>query len=157
MKTHKLLILFFLVSIHLSCHKDEITQVKDNDYLIFGNFFKDCEGEKCVETFLLTDGKMYEDLSDSYTKSKRFNFVELSSEMFAKNKDLFDAFPKKILNERISVFGCPDCAGQGGLYIAYKKNGELKSWRIDNDKTQIPTYLYDFVDRVNDKLSHLNK
>ncbi|HIP48028.1 MAG TPA: hypothetical protein EYG92_03565 [Lutibacter sp.] len=145
------------ISFLFSCKKEEITQVDDSDYLIFGHYFRDCEGESCIETFLITDGKLYEDLSDSYSRSVHFNFVELSNEKYKSTTDLLETFPQKLLKDRRHSFGCPDCSGQGGLYIAYKKEGELKSWKLDPTKKNVPTYLHNFIDDVNTKLAQLNK
>lgn len=156
-KFTSLAITILLFSIFLSCHKEEITQVKDSDYLIFGHFYKDCEGESCVETFLLTDGKLYEDTNDSYSRIQHFNFVELSNEKYKSSSDLLTLFPKRLLRERKRFFGCPDCSGQGGLYIAYKKNGELKSWELDPSKKNVPIYLHSYIDEVSNRISLLNK
>lgn len=145
------------ISLLFSCKKDDITQVKDNDYLIFGHYFRDCEGESCVETFLITDGKLYEDLSDSYYRNVHFNFVELSHEKYKSSVSLLESFPQKLLKERKHTFGCPDCYGQGGLYIAYKKDGELKSWELDSSKKDVPAYLHGFIDNITNQLAQLIK
>lgn len=157
MKKYTFITLFLTMSLLFSCKKQDITPVNDNDYLIFGQYFKDCEGEKCIETFLLSDGKLYEDLSDSYSRNVHFNFVELSDEDYKNTANLLDSFPKKLLKDRKHTFGCPDCSGQGGLYIAYKKEGELKSWNIDPTKKNVPAYLHNFIDDVLNKLASLKE
>lgn len=157
MNKNTLIILILLVSTLFSCKKDDITAVEDNDYLIFGHFYNDCDGERCIETFLLTDGKLYENLNDNYKVQAEFNFVELSEERYQLTSDLLEYFPKKLLKDRRRTFGCPDCSGQGGLYIAYKKDGELLSWKIDPSKKDVPPYLHNFIDKVSQNLALLNK
>ena len=71
-----LLILLCLPIIFTSCKKEEV-EISNNEYLIFGHFYGECIGEECVETFKLTDEKLYEDLNDNYSGTEPFNFVIL--------------------------------------------------------------------------------
>lgn len=140
-----------------SCSKsDNSVQVNKMDYLIFGHFNGECIGEGCIETFKLTDDKLYEDTLDEYN-GENLEFVELSSEKFKQVKDIIDYFPTKLLDDKDTRFGCPDCRDQGGIFIQYSENGNVKSWRIDQDKNEIPEYLHSFIDKVNEKISLINK
>lgn len=140
------------VIILTSCQKDEIIK---NDYLIFGHFYGECAGESCVETYKLTNDKLYEDLNDNYYATS-FNFVELSNDKFNDVNDLSDFLPDLLLDENDSTFGCPDCHDQGGLFVSYNKDDELKSWRIDQSKDDVPNYLHDFIDKINEKIALIN-
>lgn len=155
MKTYNFLILGLILISISSCSKDNDTQTNENYYLVFGHFYGECMGEECVETFKLTNTKLYEDRNDIYG-STDFNFDELGSDKFDQVKDLIFSVPDQLLNENDSTFGCPDCLDQGGLLIQYSKNGNLKTWRIDQIKDAVPSYLHDFMDEVNEKIALIN-
>lgn len=151
------LTLIFIALLFTSCSEsDNSVNTNTMDYLIFGHFHGECIGEGCVETFKLTGDRLYEDTLDHYY-AENFEFIELSSEKFVQVKDIIDYFPNKLLNEKDTRFGCPDCRDQGGVFIQYSENGIVKSWRIDKDKDVIPEYLHSFIDKVNEKIRLINK
>ena len=82
--------------------------------------------------------------------------MELDNEQFELVNDLSDFFPSQLLNESDTIFGCPDCADGGGLFIQYSDNGVLKSWRIDQVQNNVPSYLHDFIDKVNARIVLIN-
>ena len=150
----KLFLGFFAISTLFSCNKDNDENDKTQfDYLIFGKS-GECLGENCVETFKITDTTLYEDTLD--TPFQNFEFVALENAKFNQVKDLINFFPNQLLNQNQTVFGCPNCLDQGELFIQYSRNGIVKSWRIDQDKSQIPDYLHSFVDKVNEKIVIIN-
>ena len=151
-----LLILLCLPLLFISCNKNEEFEISNNEYLIFGHFYGMCSGEDCIETFKLTDEKLYEDLNDNYLGTEPFNFVILGDDQYNEAKDLISFFPSQLLNENDTTFGCPDCVDQGGIFIGYKKDGDLKKWRIDQYKNSVPDYLHDFIDKVNEKILIIN-
>lgn len=138
-----------------ACKTEKLNSALETDYLVFGHFYGECLGESCIETFKLTDTKLYEDISDGYSHSN-YNFQQLTGEKFIAVKDLIDQFPNQLLTDSIQIYGCPDCRDQGGIYIEYVKNGVVRSWRIDMDKGTVPPYLHPFMDEVNDKISVIN-
>lgn len=133
------------------CSSNNDIDLNDNDYLIFGHFYGFCIGESCIETFKLTNSALYENTVDNYAHDS-FQFEMLPNAEFEKVKDLIDYFPTNLLSEKETTIGCPDCADGGGLYIEYSKNGVVKSWRIDQMQYNVPTYLHDFMDKVNEKI-----
>ncbi|MEM9687322.1 MAG: hypothetical protein AAF934_10435 [Bacteroidota bacterium] len=54
------------------------------------------------------------------------------------------------------TFGCPDCTDGRGVFIQYSENGNVKSWRIDQIKVNVPGYLHNFIDKVNEKIDFIN-
>ena len=152
----KLILIGLLSAFLVACSSNDSINLDNDDYLIFGHFYGFCIGERCVETFKLTSDKLYEDANDNYA-SGPFDFEVLSNEKFEKVKDLTDAFPTKLLEEKEAILGCPDCADGGGIYIEYSKNGVVKSWKIDQMKNNVPAYLNDFMDAVNGKIALINK
>jgi hypothetical protein len=155
----KNLFLFALaMGMFISCNKDEdndCSSASDPEYLIFGHFYGECFGESCVETFKLTDTKLYEDTIDDYS-GQNLAFIELSNEKFELANDLDDYFPLQLLGESETVFGCPDCSDGGGLFIQYSINGNVQSWRIDQEKSNVPSYIHDFMDEVNERIELIN-
>ena len=151
---NKGLTLLIAIAMTTSCNKDCIT-LNEQNYLVFGHFYGMCAGEGCVETYKLTDMKLYEDLIDDYS-GQNLEFVELENETFAQVSDLVDFFPNQLLSEEETVFGCPDCSDGGGLFIQYSDNGNLKSWRIDQFQNNVPSYLHAFIDQVNEAIALIN-
>lgn len=153
----KLLSFILLLFLFFACREDGGIDLEEDEYLIFGHYYGFCVGEECVETFKLTNEKLYEDISDSYAGQGTFQFQELRADQFELVKDLINDFPEKLLDEESQTFGCPDCADQGGLYISFKDRGkEAKFWKIDQDKNQVPTNLHVFMDEVNQKIAIIN-
>ena len=152
----KVFTLLMAIVILTSCNKDEDSiTINEQNFLVFGHFYGMCVGEGCVETYKLTDLKLYEDILDDYS-GQNLDFVELDNETFEQINDLVDFFPNQLLNETDTVFGCPDCSDGGGLFIQYSDNGNLKSWRIDQFQENVPSYLHSFIDKVNEKIVLIN-
>lgn len=125
------------------------------DYLIFGHFFGECFGEGCVQTYKLTNTELYEDTLDEYGGG-HFEFQALSHEQFLQVKELAKAFPDRLLSERDSIIGCPDCTDGGGLLIELSTKNVVHRWQIDLDKAHVPNYLHPFMDEINAKIGLLN-
>jgi hypothetical protein len=155
----KLILMLSIIGVLLSCEKtDEVDNgivLTESDFLVFGHFYGECGGEGCVETFKLTSENVFEDIIDDYS-GQNLDFTELSNEKFELVKDLKDGFPNQLLSASETIFGCPDCADGGGLFIQYSDNGTIKSWRIDQNKDNVPSYMRNFIDKVNEKISLLN-
>lgn len=157
MKTISLKFLMIYITMALTtCNSNEDLTLNDADYIIFGHYYGHCVGEECVETFKLTKYKLYEDTIDSYAGNGEFDFVELSEDKFQKVRTILENFPKNLLKEKPTTFGCPDCADQGGILIIYSKNGVEKRWRLDHSKNDVPSYLHPFIDEVNNSISIIN-
>ena len=117
-------ILVLIGILFTSCKKsDNSVEPNKIDYLIFGHFHGECDGEQCVETFKLTDEKLYEDTLDLYS-GENLEFIEQSSAKFEQVKVLIDYIPDELLSVRDTMFGCPDCRDQGGIFFQYSENGK---------------------------------
>lgn len=139
-----------------ACNKEDF-KIDEDNYLVFGHYYGQCIGEECIETFKLTDSKLFEDTNDNYGGGD-FNFIALDQTLFNQVKDLEAAFPAELLNDDgDGTFGCPDCADGGGLLIQYVEDGNINTWRIDQAKQNVPKYLYEFMDQVNEKIALINQ
>ena len=158
MKALKFIVITLLLFTVSCSDNEEIAKEESQNfnYLTFGHFFGSCGGDNCVQTFQLTNDKLFKDTISDYT-GEDLNFTELSNEKYELVKDLMDAFPAELLNSDEDFFGCPDCSDGGGLFIQYSENGILKSWRIDLFKTNVPEYLHDFMDEVQEKIALINE
>jgi len=161
MKTTKFLFAFAVLSMLLSaCNKDEDLPIPEVDYLIFGHFFGECQGEECVEIFKLEEGKLYEDSNDTYPGSSDFymaSYSELPDGIFDQVTGLEDLFPAGLLNEEGVVIGQPDAGDWGGLYIEYKSGETQKFWLLDLAKENVSEDYHAFIDAVNAKIQIINQ
>ncbi len=126
----------------------------NNASLIFGHAYGHCQGETCVETFKLTENKLFEDKKDDYTHQV-FDFEKLSNSKYNQVKDLLNQVPNELLTQETGRIGCPDCADGGGIYISVVDNGQNKSWFIDNNLNNVPTELHDFIKQVQKSIKTL--
>ncbi|MCH8903201.1 MAG: hypothetical protein IIA45_04735 [Bacteroidetes bacterium] len=139
-----------------SCKKANLS---DGDYLIFGHFYGECGGEGCIEIFKLESNRLLEDSKDNYPDFSDFydgDFQALDKAIFRKVRNLIDFFPVELLKETDNIIGQPDAGDWGGLYIEYNYNGDREFWLLDQKKSNVPTYLHGFIDRVNEKIQLIN-
>jgi hypothetical protein len=96
--------------------------------------------------------KISEKLPDKKITLKKFDFS-------CDDLDLSIAdIPSELLEtESGKIFGCPDCADGGGLFIEYKSGKTHKFWVIDNMKYQVPEYLHPFMDKVRAEITKINE
>lgn len=145
-----------LMVVVMSCSSDDNgLNIEGQNFLVFGHFYGMCVGDRCVLNYKLTDEALFKDTIRDYYGQNRV-FVKMEDEQFEKVKDLADYFPQKLLKEKETVIGCPDCADGGGLLVEYSENGKLTTWRIDMNKNHVPDYLHDFMDKIQEKINLLN-
>jgi len=150
-------IITLIVLLFSSCKK-ETMDLAENDYLVFGHFYGECMGEGCVEIFRIESDKLLEDTKDTYPGSIDFykaNYKSLSVEDFQNTQDLVSYFPNDLLTEKNTVIGQPDAGDWGGIYIEYNYKGIHKFWLIDKMKSNVPDKYYNFIDKVEEKISKL--
>ena len=151
-------ILFILIILSGSSCQDDIGELYEGDYLVFGSFYGFCVGDDCLQLFKLEDRQLLEDtVAQYYTEDNLFqrsNRVRSRAELNTA-KSLLDVFPKQLLKERDSTFGCPDCYDQGGFYIEYKQGRKRGTWVIDRTQDDVPAYLHEFMDRVDEVIRQL--
>ena len=78
----KLLLILAAVVLLIACTKsDNNMTINEQNFLVFGHFYGLCGRESCVETFKLTDEKLFEDTIDDYM-GQNLEFEELESGLF---------------------------------------------------------------------------
>lgn len=150
MKYIQMLALLGWISLFISCNDSD--QILVEETLIFGHFFGECVGERCVETFRLTRFDLAEDNVDGYASDGPFDFEVMPQEKFELVKNLISEIPSELLETDDQTFGCPDCGDWGGIYVSWITPISTQSWRIDMIQESIPEYLHDFVDKINESI-----
>ena len=120
--------------------------------VIFGHFFGECSGERCLETYMLQGESLFEDTNDSFTRD--YNFVSLADSLYLRVNDLRDLIPAELSDLEGQTFGCPDCGDQGGVYLQLADQNDTEFF-IDMDTNGIPDYLSEFVAEVNERIALL--
>lgn len=159
-KSFTVLVCCLIVLFH-SCEKENQTELADSDYIIFGHYYGMCMGD-CIAFFKLEENKLFKGTRTQYPPpySDGFytgDFVQLSQNQFEEVKDLLGYFPSDLLKESKSVFGCPDCADGGGLYIEYNVKGVRKYWHIDKVRSEVPDKYHTFIGKVEEKIALLRE
>ncbi len=153
-----LLALFLLSFCLLSCNDDDIVE---SDYLIFGHYYGECFQESCVLMYKVEESRLLEDTKQEYPNMQmRYagNFTEeLENSDFQIANDMVDEIPEELFDETETIIGQPDAADQGGLYLEYNYDGELHYWYIDQNKGNLPQYLHDFIDEINNRIFLINE
>ena len=153
-KTFYLILL--IVPLWMTSCDDNEAPTEDNSYLIFGHFYGECWGEQCVETFKLEDGQLFESETDSYPTGSPYDFQVLSDDKYQVVKGLIDKIPAELIFHPSGTIGCPDCGDWGGLFIEKRSEDAVQQWQIDQKKSNVPEYLYEFIDDVNQKIGIIN-
>lgn len=155
----KLFFIFGVISM-VSCTKEKKpTSFEPNDYLIFGDFYGMCAGDRCVDIYKLGDAALYEDVNAHYPYSTELYDGEfthqLSTQQYNATKDIIDFFPDGLLNETDTVIGSPDAGDWGGYYVEYNFNGVRKFWLMDKMKANVSSDYHTFIDKMEEKLQLL--
>ncbi|MEJ1239075.1 hypothetical protein WBG78_13150 [Chryseolinea sp. T2] len=150
----KLIILALLAS---ACQSDDVTnqETAAPRYILFGHFYGECQGEKCVEIYKLTEDALYENTNDKYPPADtpyEGNFELMSNSNFEKVRDLMNQVPNELLEINSSVVGQPDAGDWGGVYFGMEENGEQRFWLIDKMDSNIPESIRPFVRKIEDSI-----
>lgn len=138
----KLILVFGLAiaGVIIAC-QDQIyqPQVEHNptEYLVFGDFYGNCE--PCQNTmYRVTRTSLTFDVMTHFPGlNYQFSFDgEKDNSDFSNSMQLLDLLPEEIKNAEKQVYGCPDCADQGGYYFEFLVNGEVKRVILDTNDTE---------------------
>lgn len=146
--------LLFIPLLLLSCRHEPETRLVELDYLIFGHSYGECFGETCVEIFQLRDGVLYEDTS-LFIQSNAYQFTPMDNDKYLLVKDLPEYLPTQLLQSESAIFNNPVFQDGGALVIEVSIGGKVKTWFIDQFKSDVPEYLHPFMNKVNEKIALL--
>ena len=154
-----LLILPFLMACSESFETPAV-QTVSIDELIFGRFYGMCAGESCVEIYLVNETQLLEDTTDNILFQGVFEsgqFVIMGQEEHQIAMELLREVPIKLTQQNNEVYGCPDCADQGGLHLRIKQNGVDRNFRFDLQNSENPEYLRSYLRKVNEVVNQLTQ
>ncbi|AIZ64593.1 hypothetical protein PK28_14580 [Hymenobacter sp. DG25B] len=131
------------------------------DYVVFGWYHNECQGESCIEIFKIDtqSAQLYEDTQDKNpagTTPYEGTYVIKSQAQYNQVQTLPQQLPAQLLTQPSGlVIGSPDFADGGGYYVEVSTKGERKFWLIDRQKGNLPTYLHAFADELDAKITSL--
>jgi hypothetical protein len=142
------------------CSKENPSVEPDSNELIFGQFYGECSGERCIEIYKLDARKqeLSEDVKDSYptiAAPYEGEYVPLSADFIRHAEDLGQYVPAQLLREANGAIGQPDAGDWGGYYLEVNKNGKRGFWLIDTQKRNLPAYLHPLVDTLRARIDKL--
>ncbi len=129
----KLLSFFILILLLSSCSKTTVTN--SGDPFIFGHYYGQCHGN-CTHMFQIIDNAVYPDEVDYGFVDLRFSDEPLSAEDYLLVQDLAQDIPQELLDSSTDVYGCPDCADGGGIYLEITVDSEVRKWQFDTADTE---------------------
>lgn len=133
----KLFCLLSLFALSLYACNDIETETADADYVIFGRYAGFCQGD-CFSVFRVNSTNLVEDETSERFTGDDYQFEPgrvLSDTQYGLAKVLLTKIPAELLATDKTVFGCPDCADQGGFYLSFSLKGKSKSIRLDTRQT----------------------
>lgn len=116
------------------CQKDP-AELQSEEVIIIGSFFGECGGEQCIEFFRASQGQVFEDVNDFYPYWETPYQGDFSTEVeccFDHVAELKGLIPEVLLENPATVYGCPDCADQGGFYFEIITPDYTAHWVFDN-------------------------
>ena len=166
MKRVSYLLVFFLF-FSIGCIKskekiedEKVPQINDAvTMLTFGSYYGMCQGD-CVNLFTLTPQELIKEATSklSIHATTDGEYMVLSKEQHARVVSLLSSIPSQLLTgETDTTFGCPDCADQGGYYIAFRQKDTFKEFYLDTSMSSLPEALQPFAEKVGTSISELKK
>ncbi len=111
-----------------SCAKEEI--VNQDGSFIFGIYFGFCV-DNCAHIYKYEDERVFPDIIDRFALDALIFSDDPDPDLVSTAKELADNFPSALLNSDQEIYGCPDCADQGTIFLQREANGQVRSWFID--------------------------
>jgi hypothetical protein len=113
----------------------------------------------CTLMFRLERNRLLVDTTDSFfdnsqqTERVIFKGDTLSHTDFLKAQIIKQKLPSLLLNSTSKDFGNPDQHDQGGIYVQFKVDKQLKTFYIDTELDKIPRELRDYAKLIESEVS----
>jgi hypothetical protein len=154
----RLFSVLFVTLFSITACDDSAADLQEGDYLIFGRFAGFCQGD-CFSVFRVTQSDLTEDETAQRYNGTGYEYTAdrtLSKAHFALAKDLLSNLPAELLTSDKEVYGCPDCADQGGILVSFSYNGTEKTFRLDTRQTEDQSEaILAFKTEINEVLSEI--
>lgn len=146
-----------LIILSTSCKKEKQLC---NDSLVLGTYYGNCAGN-CFNVYRLDYDKLQEDeipehLIDytTYTFSATKTLAESKFELV---KNLIYEIPAELKLNTNKVYGCPDCADEGGVFLEVTLDGKSSRFNIDNYNSQDQSVeILSFKTKIHDAVHQIN-
>ncbi len=152
-------LLFFLLAA-FQCSPGDEKEGTVQDYLLFGTKFGFCVSA-CNRLYYLDSEGLYQYISKTRETIAAEEFkskgVLLSKEKFTSYKHLLSSVPSELSLIETETFGCPNCYDQGEIYIEFKNDKGLKSFRADTKIVDNPSWLQPFAAELKKAVEDLGK
>ncbi len=156
-------IAFLLSTILLlsSCIKDQSTASIHPNTFVFG-YCRACPDNrvppgKCFMFYEIKANQLYADSMrlSGYPGPEVFSLVPLGVGKYQAASALINSFPVYLLNNPNTVYGNTDCDTHWTLHIECTENGQVKTWDIDHDTTNLPHAIRAYVAQMNSVFDQL--
>jgi hypothetical protein len=110
--------------------------------------------------FSVNDRELLDDRTDNILCQEVFRegqYVELSNELHEMARVLLEEVPIQLTENSNQVFGCPDCADQGGLHLRIRDGGTDRNFRFDLQNSENPEHLRSYLRKVNQVVDGLTE
>ena len=140
------------------CKKDPAV---NSDYFIIGSYYGECLGD-CAILYKAENNKLYADKVKWFYLNVNSSILEfkdspLSNDKFILVNNLKNDLPNYLRNYPGKIFGCPDCADQGGIYIEIGESGKVIFWNIDTSIANLPEEIKNYIVQCKEVLEQLEK
>ncbi|MGB0896054.1 MAG: hypothetical protein ACPGU9_05905 [Flavobacteriaceae bacterium] len=131
--------------------------------LVFGRYYGKCQGNACVELFMLQENTLREDNYDDLPVLGEFysgNFIGFKGSEQVKIESLLSDFPQDMLYDSKSIYntiGQPDNGDWGALYLEYHDVDIHKQFLIDIKQDNIPKAYRNYMELINATVDHVAK
>ena len=157
------LFLLFIIPFILGSSCETSPLPPATDYIIFGDFYGECVGPKCVNIYKIRDGEIFQDITHIYPSRNSFysgEWIKLPNAMLNFVNDSINNIPAELIADKSAVIGEPDSHDQGGFYLEVYSNGDQRYhmlWHIDKDFNNVPNYLHNYLRTLESVIDSLKK
>lgn len=122
-----------------ACNKDspEPAVPDSPDYLVFGRFASGMSSESS-QLFRVSLSTFEQDIVTDFFPRLDYEFeseITMSQADWSNARQLIDLLPQSLIETEFHIYGCPDCADQGGYFLEFGSNGEGKKVLLDINDT----------------------
>ena len=148
MKKSPFFILIALLA--LSCENEPAFELQNTDYLIFGWYAGECAGD-CIAAFRVSNQSLEEDTTTRFYRQD-YTFQAgrvLDNDTWSRASTLISSLPTDLIQSGTDIYGCPDCADQGGIFLIFNQAGQTRTILLDTvDTDDQSTEIVSFKDEV---------
>ena len=157
MKKSPFFILIALLA--FSCENEPAFELQNTDYLIFGWYAGECAGD-CIAAFRVSNHSLEEDTTAQYYRQD-YSFLAgrvLDNDAWSRARNLITSLPAEIAQSDTEIYGCPDCADQGGIFLIFNQEGQIRTIHLDTaDTDDQSAEIVSFKDEVSTLISEFRE